>query len=189
MTRTEAKRADLEDIYNELPADSANVDESDIEAIARKQTKVENELMWAFYQCTDATQSEVAERVIEDREQRPTQSQVSRIIGTVDDEICFGPIESLDGLQFYTKAERDVPAPERLEILKEHIARLIVADSMSGRLLSPESADTEEEAPEFMKPLDFDALEAKRRKYALGGYRDRDVPDEILPALRRGSDA
>jgi len=57
-------------------------------AVRRRQRK-ENELMWALYRLTDRTQTECAEAAIQEPERRPKQSQISRIVSSVEENILL----------------------------------------------------------------------------------------------------
>jgi hypothetical protein len=67
---------------------------------ARQRQRKENELIWALYRLTDRTQTECAEAAISEPERRPKQSQVSRIVSSVEEEVlsysAHFPVDSAD---------------------------------------------------------------------------------------------
>lgn len=53
----------------------------------QREARRENERMWALYRLSDRSQEATAREIIDDRDARPDQSQVSRIIRRVDERI------------------------------------------------------------------------------------------------------
>jgi len=175
------KRADkLADAGVELDGDGDELAED----WAESEVQDENTLLWAYYHATDCTQREAIERVIDNPDERPTQSQASRVIRSVDDEILQRDLPlsetHLSG-SWYTKQD-DVdalPEPQR-EVIKDTIARLLITTDAVEDLFWPESDVDEDDVPEWMVPGDTDPLEIKADQYwAHGGFDESNLPPDV----------
>jgi hypothetical protein len=160
-------------------------DAEDFQRIAEREVEAEDQLIWAYYRASDWTQREVVEHVVDEPDERPTQSQISRIVNQQATQIFKSSIHELpyEGQWLEDEISTEDIDEGFLEYARDALARFIVVYDTGFELFSPERpALSLGDIPDWAaERVDVDPMTVKVEK-----YWDRDITEEKLsPAVKR----
>jgi hypothetical protein len=143
-----------------------------------------DELLWAYDRTCSMTRPDLLAYVVGDPTTAPSADGVDEIVSELDETILYGEIESLSetGGRLYPPSVARPPLPRPVvEVLKDHLARWIVAWNALPDLAWPEQGSAAT-PPDALTPLDFDPVEIKAQTYEQYPSLDR---ENLAPCVQR----